>query len=217
MGSGFLGKCATAAALVAVLGGCTRVIDTPQAQPEAPVAPITAGQVGELLSDKVEGLEGNLFASVDPEECSGVAREVDPPFISDHNPAATDGGHWVSEDGRAVQIEEMVGVFRADFDANAAIDSARDTIDSCRGEPFTITVMDGDQYTFELQPSVDSGSPNILTWSFTSPDWACDYVYVAAHNAAVEISACSYINGYDVLTLGQEALERIETLANTTL
>ncbi|MGK2879944.1 MAG: hypothetical protein ACSLE6_03820 [Mycobacterium sp.] len=84
---------ALALLLVFMLAGCTRVVEATHAHTRPPVAPITAGQVGELLSDKVEGLDGNLFASVDPEECSGIAREVDPPFISDHSPAATDGGH----------------------------------------------------------------------------------------------------------------------------
>ncbi|MGK2879943.1 MAG: hypothetical protein ACSLE6_03815 [Mycobacterium sp.] len=77
--------------------------------------------------------------------------------------------------------------------------------------------MDGSSYSFELRQVFDSGSPDILVWAFTSPDWACDFAYVAARNAAVEISACSYVNGYDILTLAQDARDRIEALANTAL
>lgn len=207
-----------ATVIAVVVSGCTRVIDATQGQAEPPVAPITAGQVGELLSPEVQDLDGNLFASVTPEDCSGIAREVDPPFISDHSPAATDGGHWVDDSsGMTVQIEEMTGVFRSDFDPAAAIDAAAATIESCRGTPFTITAMDGQAFEYTLDPPVDSGSPNILLWSFTGNGWACDFGYVAAHNAAVEISACSYVNGFDMAALTQQALERIETLANTTL
>lgn len=207
-----------AVAVVVLLAGCTRVVDGSEPQSELRVAPITAGQVKEILSPDVEGGgDGNLFATVDPDECSGVAREVDPPFIWDHSPAATDGGHWVAETTQAVQIEEMVGVFRSDFDAKQALADAQATLDSCQGKPFTITVMDSSVYTFELEAQRDSGSEQILVWSFTNPEWACDYAYTAAHNAAFEVSACSYTNGYDVLTLAQEALERINTLADNTL
>lgn len=207
-----------AIAVVLLVAGCTRVVDGSEPQSELRVAPITAGQVKELLSPDVEGGgDGNLFASVDPEECAGVAREVEPPFIWGHSPAATDGGHWIAETSQPVQIEEMVGVFKSDFDARAALADAQATLDSCQGKPFTITVMDGSVYSFQLQPQPDSGSDQILTWSFTSPDWACDYAYVAAYNAAFEVSACSYTNGYDVLKLGQEALERINKLADNTL
>lgn len=103
--------------LAVVLSGCTQVIDDPQ--PKAPpVAPITAGQVVDLLSPSVEKYDGNLFTTVTPEECSGVAKEVDPPFIFDSDPAATDGGHWmVDKLGRETYIEEMVAVYRANYDA----------------------------------------------------------------------------------------------------
>ena len=50
-----------------------------------------------------------------PNRCSGLAREVDPPFIDAHRPLATDGGHWTTEDGRCL-LEEMVAVYRFDFD-----------------------------------------------------------------------------------------------------
>jgi hypothetical protein len=56
-----------------------------------------------------------------------------------------------------------------------------------------------------------------VSWSLTGADWACDTVYVAAHNAAIGISTCGPVNGYDVLGLGEQALKRIERLANTTL
>ncbi len=207
----------TALLLLFALTGCTRVVDTPQPQAEPPVAPITAGQVHDLLSPDVQETDGNLFVAVEPQECSGVAREVDPPFIFDNDPAATDGGHWnIDQDGREVFIEEMVGVFRADFDADDALAKAKRTIESCRGKTFRVTSMSEREYVFELLPQVDSGSQHIVLWSFSAPDWACDSAFVAAHNAAVEISTCGRSNGYDVLSLAQEALKRIEALANTT-
>jgi hypothetical protein len=55
-----------------------------------------------------------------------------------------------------------------------------------------------------------------VLWSFHAVDWACDSAFVAAHNAAIEISTCGPVNGYDVLSLAREALDRIEALANTT-
>jgi hypothetical protein len=204
-------------ALALVMAGCTRVVDTPQPVPVPPVAPITAGQVVDLLSPEVAGEEGNLFATVEPEECAGAAREVDPPFIFDNEPAAHDGGHWVDDKGQwLVHIEEMVGVYPSDFDANEAIAAAKRSIESCRGREFWITTMEGDENVYTLLPPIDSGSPNIVLWSFKADDWACDNTFVAAHNAAIEITACGDSNGYDIKTLAQEALERINTLANTT-
>ena len=76
--------------------------------------------------------------------------------------------------------------------------------------------MRGREYHFTLLPQVNSGSPDIVLWSFTSKGWACDNALVAAHNAAVRISTCAPANGYDVLSLARDALKRIEKLANTT-
>ena len=61
-----------------------------------------------------------------------------------------------------------------------------------------------------------SPSPDILLWSFRADDWACDSAFVAAHNAAIEISTCGPSGGYPVVNLAEEALKRIENLANTT-
>jgi PknH-like extracellular domain len=203
--------------LAFALGGCTQVVETAQPAPVPPVAPITAGQAVDLLSPEVKGEEGNLFATVLPEDCAGVAREVDPPFIQDSEPAATDGGHWTDEfDGREVFIEEMVGVYRANFDPKKAVADAARTIDSCRGKTIFVTTMREREHAFSIGPPVDSDSPNIALWSMTAPDWACDNLFVAAHNAAIEITTCGQENGYDVLALAHEALERIEKLANLT-
>ena len=202
--------------LAIAVSGCTQVIDTPP-KPRTPVAPITAGQVSDLLSPKVEKYDGNLFSTVEPEECAGVAREVDPPFIFDLDPAATDGGHWMAEGvGRPVYMEEMVGVYRADYDAKNALAQAKRTLESCVDVPFTVTDMKGRTYHFTLQPLTKSGSPDILLWSFTASDWACDSTFVAAHNAAIEITTCGAMPGYDVVSLAQDALERINALADIT-
>lgn len=202
--------------LCLALAGCSRVVDSPQALPGVPVAPLTALQSADLLSPEVQGMSGNLFSTVAPARCAGVAREVDPPFIVDHRPAATNGGHWVAPGNPEVYIEEMVGIFRANFDPEAALSAAQDTIESCQGVGFTVTSMQNRTYDFELLPQPESDSPNIVLWSFRSADWACDSAFVAAHNAAIEISTCAEVNGYDVLTLAHDALERIETLANNT-
>ena len=82
--------------------------------------------------------------------------------------------------------------------------------------PFTVTDMNGRSYDFTLLPPVASPSPDILLWSFSADDWACDSAFVAAHNAAIEISTCGPVGGYPVVNLAQEALKRIENLANTT-
>lgn len=205
-----------ALALALGVAGCTRVVDGPPPQAQPPVAPITAGQVVDLLSPEVLGDEGNLFVTVEPAECAGAAREVDPPFIFDHEPAATDGGHWVADGNQRVHVEEMVGVFAADFDPMEAIAQAERSIESCRGREFRITTMEGEQDSYTLLPALESGSPNIVLWSFRADDWACDNAYVTAHNAAIEITACASTNGYDVGKLAREALARIEALANTT-
>ncbi|RAV15200.1 sensor domain-containing protein [Mycolicibacterium sp. GF69] len=196
--------------------GCQRMVDTPQPTAEPPVAPITAGQVGDLLSPEISKGDGNLFVSVEPARCAGVAREVDPPFIADHDPAAYDGGHWTtSHDGREVYVEEMVGVFRADFDAKDALAQAKRTIESCRPTTFRVTSMAGREYAFQLLAPVESGHPEILLWSFRGDNWACDSAFVAAHNAAIEISTCGPANGYDVRSLAEAALDRVQALANT--
>jgi hypothetical protein len=207
---------ASAALLLVFLAGCTRDAQTPHPQPERPVAPITAGQVGDLLSDKVQDRDGNLFITVEPKQCSAMALEVDPPLIFDLAPAATDGGHWVSEDGRNVVVDEAAGVYHADFDPQQALAETTSTIESCRDVPFTVTDMRGREYHFRLLPEVDSGSSEIVLYSFRASDWACDNAFTAAHNAAIRISTCAAVNGYDVLTLARDALKRIEKLANTT-
>lgn len=206
--------CLALIALGFLLSGCTRVIDTGDPRRAVTVAPISALQVGDLLSPTVQNKDGNIFIKVEPEHCSGVAREKDPPFISDHDPAATDGGHWVAPGGREVLIEEMVGVFPATFDPAKALGAARITIESCRDVPLQVDTM-RHQYVFTLLPQIDSGTPEIVLWSFAGADWGCDSAFVAAHNAAVEISTCGPVTGYDVLSLAKDALKRMEALANT--
>ncbi|MCP9271331.1 sensor domain-containing protein [Mycolicibacterium arenosum] len=214
-----MGKGAVIVALCAVLVGCTRVIDTPPPASGPPIAPIAAGQIEDLLSDDAQkGDDGNLFVTVEPEDCAGVAREVDPPFIFDAKPAAHSGGHWDAEvGGRVVYVEEIVAIYHADFDARARVADVRRTIESCRNTPLTITAMDGDSYVFAMSQAAESESPEVVLWSFTANSWACDNTYVAAHNAAIEITTCSEINGYDVSALAEDALKRIDALANTKL
>jgi hypothetical protein len=201
--------------VVALLAGCTRQVDNPQARPASLAAPITTLQVVDLLSPKVIGEEGNLFSVAEPERCSGLAREVDPPLIETHRPLATDGGHWTSEDGQ-FYIEEMVAVYRSDFDPVAALDVARRTIDDCRGSTLTVTTMQDRTYVFEVQTAAADGPDGSVLWSLRAFDWNCDNLFVAAYNAAIEITTCGTTPGYDVAGLAQDALERINALANTT-
>lgn len=216
-----MGKRAVTLALCLCLPlvGCTRVIDSPPPSAGPPVAPITAGQIEDLLSeDAQKGDDGNLFTTVDPADCAGVAKEVDAPFVFDAEPAAHSGGHFEADaGGRVVYVEEIVAVYRADFDARARITDVDGTLSSCRGTPLTITAMDGGSYVFRMSQAQESPAPEILLWSFTADSWACDNAFVAAYNAAIEITTCSEVNGYDVSTLADEALKRIDKLANTTL
>jgi len=201
------------AAVMAI--GCTRTVEDATPTPAALAAPITALQVVDLLSPKVRGEDGNLFVTAEPESCSGLAREVDPPFIDAHHPLATDGGHWTTEDG-AVYVEEMVAVYRFDFDPAAALADARATIESCRGTPLTVTTMGERTYLFDVLPAAGGGPQGSVVWSLRAVDWNCDNTFVAAHNAAIEITACGAAGGFDVAALAEVALRRIDALANTT-
>ncbi|KWX69144.1 sensor domain-containing protein [Mycobacterium sp. NAZ190054] len=203
------------AAVVALLGGCTRHVDNPQARPEPPAAPITTAQVVDLLSPQVAGEEGNLFAVAEPQHCAGLAREVDPPFLDAHRPVATDGGHWTTEDGR-FYIEEMVAVYRSDFDPAAALDTVRQTVDRCAGTALTVTTMQDRTYDFAVEPFPTRAPDRAVLWSLRAADWNCDNLFVAAHNAAIEITTCGAAPGFDVVTLAAEASQRIDALADTT-
>lgn len=212
-------RCAStivAAAVVAMpVSGCTRTVDNPAVRPEALAAPITTLQVVDLLSPQVVGEDGNLFVTAEPDRCAGLAREVDPPFLADRHPLATDGGHWTTEDGR-FYIEEMVAVYRAEFEPAAALDTARRAIEDCRGDTVTVTTMRDRTYAFQVLPAAATAPDGAVLWSLRAVDWNCDNLFVAAHNAAVEITTCGEMPGYDVSTLAEDALQRIELLANTT-
>ncbi|WP_235632710.1 sensor domain-containing protein [Mycolicibacterium fluoranthenivorans] len=196
------------------VSGCARIIDTATPHPAPRVGPILANQVGDLLSKQAQDdKDGNRFVSVVPDSCAGAAREKDAPFIVDHHPEATDGGHWVAAEGRPVYVEEIVAVYAADFDARSAITGARSALEACR-TPFTVTDMKGREYHFSMGVA-DQGSPHSVIWSFHAADWACDNAFVAAHNAAIEITTCGSVGGYNVTALARDALKLIESLANT--
>jgi len=206
---------AAAGLVVALVVGCTRNVDDATPTRAALAAPITEIQVVDLLSPKVHGEDGNLFVTADPESCSGLAREVDPPFIDVHRPLATDGGHWTTDDG-TVFLEEVVAVYRFDFDPGAALDEVRKAVEICRGTALTVTTMLGRTYVFEVLAGTGDSPPGSVVWSLRAVDWNCDNTFVAAHNAAIEITACGAAGGFDVAALAEEALQRIEALANTT-
>jgi hypothetical protein len=212
-------KLGIALLLCLALAGCTRVIDTPRPKAQPPAAPITVGQVSDLLSEQAQPDDDpNLFVTAEPEECAGLVREVDPPFLFDTTPAAHDGGQHFAEDGElSVSVVEMVAVYPASFDPKAAVDEAKRTIESCRNDTMFVTAMEGQELYFRLLPPSDSGSPDMVLWSVESGGWACDNAYVAAHNAAIELTTCGEVNGYDVRSLAEAALERIEKLANMSL
>lgn len=198
---------------VTILSGCTRTIENSVPTPGTVAAPITTLQVGDLLSSKVLREEGNLFVTAEPERCSGLAQEVDPPFLEAHQPLATDGGHWRTDDG-ATYVEEMVAVYRFDFDPTNALEAVRQAIESCRDTALTVTTMRGRVHTFAVSPAAREGPQGSIGWSLRSTDWNCDNTFVAAHNAAIEITVCGAAGGFDVATLAEDALERIDALAN---
>lgn len=201
-------------ALAVALTGCTRVLDSAQSRSAPQVGPILAGQVADLLSKRAQSdKDGNRFVTVTPDTCAAVAQEKDAPLIAEHHPAATDGGHWVTNDGRTAYVEEIVAVYPADFDAKSAVAGARATLEKCR-TPFTVTDMKGREYHFAMG-GTDPGSPHIAAWSFHAADWACDNALAAAHNAAIEITTCGPVGGYNVTALARDALKRIEALANS--
>ena len=59
------------------------------------------------------------------------------------------------DDGREVYIEEMVGVYRADYDAQTALSQAKRTVQSCGSIPFTVTDMNGRSYDFTADATGD--------------------------------------------------------------
>ena len=203
-----------AAGSVALVAACTRHIDDATPTAGSIAAPVLATQVADLLSPNVRGEEGNLFAVVEPQRCAGLAREVEPPFIQAHRPLATDGGHWTTTDG-AVYIEEMVAVYRYDFDAAAALDLVRRTIDECRDQTLTVTTMKDRTYLFDVAPANAPQPESGVLWQLRAVDWNCDNTFVAAYNAAVEITACGESGGPGIADLAEEALARIEALADT--
>ncbi|WP_374156979.1 sensor domain-containing protein [Mycobacterium sp. G7A2] len=203
-----------AAGSVVLVAACARHVDDATATAGSVAAPILTTQVADLLSPDVRGEEGNLFAVVEPQRCAGLAREVDPPFIQAHRPLATDGGHWTTPDG-SIYIEEMVAVYRYDFDPAAALDLVRRTADECRDQTLTVTTMKDRTYLFDVAPGSAPQPQNSVLWQLRAVDWNCDNTFVAAHNAAVEITACGESGNPGAADLAEEALARIEALANT--
>ncbi len=210
-----MAKRALAVVLVLAVAGCTRSVDTPQARPAPQVGPISPLQVGDLLSPEIFNKDGNLFATVEPERCAGVAREVDPPFIVEHAPEARDGGHWSTDvGGIEAVVEEMVAVMPSDFSARDALTAARGTIEACRDTAVTVTTMYGRTYTFRLADAPADPPEGAVLWSLRAAEWNCDNLFVAAHNAAIEMTSCGAAGGIDVTTAAEDALKRIEALVD---
>ncbi|WP_293236746.1 sensor domain-containing protein [Mycolicibacterium sp.] len=204
-----------------LLAGCTRTVDDARPLRERSVAPIAASQIEDLLSKSAQGGEDagtSLFATVTPDACAGVVEEVRAPFVFDAEPVAHTGGYTYDDTVEPPgNIVEIVGVYHSDFDPGAAIEMAEHTIEACSDDKLTATTSGGDKSEYGVRPRSDSGSAQIVLWSLTDlSGWACDNAFVAAHNAAIEITVCGEGNGYDVLTLARDALKRIETLANAT-
>ena len=115
-------------------------------------------------------------------------------------------------------VVEIVGVYHADFDAVAAVENVEHTIEACRGDMVKAVTSGGDGDDFTVRLRSDSGSPQIVLWALTDVgEWVCDNAFVAAHNAAIEITTCGPEHGYDVVTQAQDALKRIQRLANATV
>jgi hypothetical protein len=54
-----------------------------------------------------------------------------------------------------------------------------------------------------------------VLWSLRAADWNCDNLFVAAHNAAIETTSCGAAGGIDIAAAAEDALKRIEALADT--
>lgn len=206
-----------AVVLICAVAGCTRAVDNPHATPQASIGPITAGQVGDLLSPDIQNRDGNRFAKVVPDRCAGTALEVDPPFLVDHGPAASDGGHWSGTNGRSEVVnEEMVAVYPSDFSAADALESARRTVEACAGGEVEVTTMADRTYTFTVETTAVQAPAGSVLWSLRSTAWNCDNLMVAAHNAAIEVTSCGPGGGVDTVAAAEQALTRIEMLADNT-
>ncbi|MGU3652054.1 sensor domain-containing protein [Mycolicibacterium sp. A43C] len=203
--------------LICVLAGCTRTVDNPRATSQASIGPIGAGQVADLLSPDIQNQDGNRFAVVVPDSCAGTALEVDPPFLVDHEPAAEDGGHWSGSSGSSEVVnEEMVAVYPSDFSAADALASARRVVESCAGSEVDVTTMADRTYTFTVEAPAAQAPAGSVLWSLRSAEWNCDNLVVAAHNAAIEVTSCGPGGGMDTVAAAEQALARIEMLADNT-
>ena len=78
-----------------------------------------------------------------------------------------------------------------------------------------MTTMRDRVYDFEVAPGAQGPDGSVL-WSLRAFDWNCDNLFVAAYNAAIEITTCGATPGFDVAGLAADALERIRRLADTT-
>jgi hypothetical protein len=150
--------------------------------------------------------------------CTQVVDDARPRAVVPVAPitAAHDGGQFYGDPARTVSVQQMAAVYRADFDTAAAVEQVTRTIDACREDALAVTTMEGKTIDFRLLPARESGSTQIVLWSITG-GWSCDNAFVAAHNAAVELTACAQKNGFDVLSVAQDALQRINTLADMTV
>lgn len=113
-------------------------------------------------------------------------------------------------------MEEIVAVYPADFVAADALTQARKTLEDCDGEAIEVTTLRGKTYSFRVAPGTAAADGTVL-WSLRGAAWTCDNALVAAYNAAIEITTCGAAGGLDTAALAAEGLERIESLANSTM
>jgi len=78
-----------------------------------------------------------------------------------------------------------------------------------------VVTTEGDQLHFRAIAPRQSSAPEIALWSLSGAQRSCDNAFVAAYNAAIEITACGDHNGFNVEELAQQALSRLNGLANT--
>jgi hypothetical protein len=132
-----MGKWGLALALaVLLLTGCAQIVGDARPQMERPVAPIPAGQVQDLLSQRADPDEfPSPYVKVEPERCAALVQEARAPLIFDAKPAAHSGGYWLDDNAAtAGNIMEIVGAYHSDFDSVAAVERARGIIESCRDD-----------------------------------------------------------------------------------
>ncbi len=206
--------------LALALAGCTRIVDDARPLAQSTGRTHLRGYRSETCSARTSSGRTTTTPTCSPRSsprsAAGISREVDPPFIFDAAPAAH---RWRALLRRVQPVRLRRG------DGGRLPHRLRRPRRDSRGQTQHRVLPerhDGGDHHARRKCSTSASCPKSIPDRLTScsgpstaSTWACDNAYVAAHNAAVELTTCGDVNGYDVLTLAKDALKRIETLVNT--